>query len=349
MKKNIIVTDYARYIEDFFMNYLPNECGYTHNTITSYAYTFSQLTTYMRDIEGVTAEVLSLKDFTKDKVIHFLLWLEQQRKCSVSSRNAKLAAIHSFAKYLQYRNIVQIKQWQEILSIKSKKHPRPHIEHLSVEAVKLILEQPNKNIAKGFRDYVFIALLYDSGARIQEIINLTPENIRFDNKVTIKVIGKGNKARTIPISQNVSKYLYSYIIRFDLLQPENICKPLFPNPQGNQLSRMAALNIVKKYADKAYKINPQIIPKCIGCHTFRHSRAMHMIEANVGIVDIRDFLGHSSIVTTEIYARISDQKKMEALAKVTNISCDTKTTTWHKNRGLLQFLKRLSAKNGNIM
>ena len=238
-------TDFARYLTDFFGQYLPIECGASKNTISAYSTTFTLLIKYMEKYEGVRPERLCLADFTMQKIKDFLKWLEENRQCGASTRNARLAAIHSFFKYLQYQDIKGISMWQAILSIKVKKTPHKEISYLSVEGIKLILNQPDLQTKYGRRDFVLLGLLYDSAIRVQELINLTPSDVRFDTTTTIKVLGKGTKIRLIPLSSNQVKNLKRYMTEYGLMEGHNLSKPLFCNPQGGQLTRTSVLNIVK--------------------------------------------------------------------------------------------------------
>lgn len=334
-------TDFARYLTDFFGQYLPIECGVSKNTISAYSTAFTLLIKYMDKYEGIRPERLCLADFTMKKITDFLKWLEEDRQCGASTRNARLAAVHSFFKYLQYQDIKGLSVWQKILSIKVKKMPHKDISYLSVEGVQLILNQPDLQTKYGRRDFVLLGLLYDSAIRVQELINLTPSDVRFDTTTTIKVLGKGAKVRCIPLSSNQVKNLKCYMIENELLEHHNLSKPLFCNPQGNQLTRTAVLNIVKKHAKTARIHNPTLIPDSIGCHSFRHSKAMHMLDADINLVYIRDFLGHSSVNTTEIYARVSHKKKEEVLRKLNPGIIKEGKTTWQKNKALLSYLKDL--------
>ncbi len=186
--------------------------------------------------------------------------------------------------------------------------------------------------------------MYDSACRVQEIIDLTPSCLRFDTTTTLVINGKGNKTRIVPLNSSQVHNLRQYMTEADLLNPINSQRPLFPNPQGGKLSRMAVLNIIKKYADMARAQTPEHFPNDIGCHTLRHSKAMHMLEAGINLVWIRDFLGHSSTTTTEIYARASSKMKEDALAKLDPGILKKKKSSWQNNKELLSYLKSLQTK-----
>lgn len=252
-------TDLAKHITDYLGHYLPVECGMSRNTVQTYSYTFTLLMEFMYKDELIKPERLCLKDITKERVIRFLKWLETERDCSVSTRNARLGTLHSFFRYLQYRDVAGIAQWQEIMSIKHKKSASPEMAYLTVEGIKLVLQQPDLGTKNGRRDFALLGLLYDSAARVQELIDATPENLRFDTITSIRLVGKGNKARIVPLSEVQVNNLKRYMQENRLLDSQNLKHPLFPNRQGGKLSRMAVLNIIKKYAAMAETKHPELM------------------------------------------------------------------------------------------
>ena len=338
-------TDFANALTNFLGRYLTVECGYSPNTVTTYSYTFSLFIGYMKTVELVKPENLTLDEITKERVIGFLSWIEKERKCSPSTRKARLGALHSFFSYLQYRNVSGLAKWQDILSIKSKKPKAPEMAYLTIEGLKLILRQPDLKTRKGRRDFALLGLLYDSGCRVQELIDLTPSCFRFDETATVRLLGKGNKARVVPLSATQVANLRQYMAEERLTAPECQCHPLFPNPQGNKMSRMAVLNIVKKYQGMARTVSPELIPEDLGCHSFRHTKAMHMLEAEINLVYIRDFLGHVSTTTTEVYARASEKMKQKALSKLNPGIVQEGKTSWQSDKELLSYLKSLQTKH----
>lgn len=336
--------DFSKYLSDYLTQYLPVECGVSPNTVKTYSVAFTVLLRYLRDEEGITPERLCLKDLTKARIIAFLDWLQSDRNCSTTTRNARLATLHSFFRYIQYRDMEGIVRWQEILSIRFKKCSSPEMAYLPSQAVKLLLSQPDISIRSGRRDLALLGLLYDSAARVQELADLTPSDFRFEGITTVRLKGKGNKSRIVPLSENQVRNLKCYMQERGLFESHANVYPLFSNPQNGKLSRAAILGIVKKYAAIARKADPVIIPEGIGCHSLRHSKAMHMLEADINLVYIRDFLGHSSTTTTEVYARTSAQKKLEALQKVNPSIVTERKTSWQKDGELLGWLKEMQSK-----
>lgn len=338
-------TDFSKYVTDYLTQYLPVECGFSPNTVQAYSVTFMMMLKYFKTQEGISADRLCLKDITKQRLVDFLKWLETDRKCSVSTRNARLATIHSFFKYIQYRNIHGMGIWQEIISIPFKKCPQPEMAYLKIDGLKLLLKQPDTNTRMGRRDLALLGLMYDSAARVQEIADLTPADFRFEGIVTVRLKGKGDKSRIVPLSESQVENLSRYMHENHLFEPQACVYPLFSNPQNNKLSRAAILMVVKKYAKKARLKKPKLIPESIGCHSLRHSKAMHLLDAEVNLIYIRDFLGHSSVVTTEVYARASAEKKLEALKKVNPTIVTDRKSTWQKDGQLLSWLKELQQKH----
>lgn len=332
-------TDFSRSLTDFLSKYLPGERGMSSHTISSYKDTFMLFITFMKEINKVNANKLVLADLLKDTIVCFLDWLQEVRKCSDATRNVRLAAVHSFCNYLQYKNPVWLHEWQRILSIKPKRTNINVANHLSLEGIRLLLKQPDKTTKKGLRDLSILCLLYDSAARVSEIIALTPSAVRLEKPYTIKLIGKGNKARIVPLMEDEVVILRHYMTNNKLLEAGTSQKPLFYNSRKEKLTRAGLHYILQSYADKARKKASQLIPEKISCHTLRHSKAFQLLQAGVNLVYIRDILGHSSVQTTEIYARVDSKQKREALEKAYAEVVKHETPEWSNNDNLLTWLK----------
>ncbi|MDR0231605.1 MAG: site-specific integrase [Dysgonamonadaceae bacterium] len=332
-------TDFAKYISGFLTKYLLNEKGASNNTISSYRDTFVLLINFLQTKKQIKVEKITLDKITKETILEFLDWLQKERKCSVSTRNSRLSAIHSFYKYLQCESLEHVHECQRILSIKFKKAATENVNYLTIEGIKLLLLQPDTNTSRGRRDLTLLSLMYDAGARVQEIIDLTPSMLRIDKPATIKIIGKGNKARIVPMLDAQVEHLRNYLKENRLNESFANKYPLFHNSKKEKLTRAGVNHIIKKYADAARKVNQAIIPQKISCHTLRHSKAMHLLQAGVNLVYIRDILGHVSIQTTEIYARADSKQKRQALEQAyVEINPDEKPM-WVENDNLLSWLK----------
>lgn len=332
-------TDFSKYLTDYLTRYLSHERGASSNTITAYRDTFVLYITFMERIRNIKAEKLYLKSITKESIVAFLDWLQTERKCSDATRNLRLATLHSFFRFVQYQNPENLYEYQSIMSIKLKKTKKTAINYLTTEGIKLLLEQPDLASEKGRRDLALLSLMYDTGSRVQEIIDLTPSAIRLDKPYTIKVTGKGNKTRIVPLLENQVKILKSYLNEHHLLTPQVRMHPLFSNSRQEKLTRPGVTHILLKYADKARVNKPELIPNKLSCHSLRHSKAMHLLQAGVNLVYIRDILGHVSVQTTEIYARADSRQKREAIENAYVDLTPKQNPIWENNNDLLAWLK----------
>jgi integrase/recombinase XerD len=333
-------TDFSKYISDFISRYLPCEKGASGNTVAAYRDTFVLLLKFTQEVLHIKTEKLTLDKITRETILQFLDWIEKERKCGSATRNSRLAAIHSFYQYLQLESLVYMHESQKILSIKFKNSQKETMNYLTIEGIKLLLQQPDTTTIRGRRDLTLLSLMYDTGLRVQEIIDLTPSMIRFNKPPTIKVIGKGNKARLIPMLDAQTEHLVQYMKEHRLSDYSANMYPLFFNSRKDKLTRAGINHILDKYAAMARQQDQTLIPEKISCHSLRHSKAMHLLQAGVNLVYIRDILGHVSIQTTEIYARADSKQKREAIEKVyVNVSPNEKAR-WTQDDNLLTWLKK---------
>jgi len=338
-------TDFAKYLTKFFTEYLVGERGASSHTIRSYSDTFTLVLTYMDKVRHIAADRLTLTHFYRETVLDFLDWLQKERECTNSTRNQRLAALHSFFKYMQYEDARRLEQWQNILSIKVKKQERrSSINYLTIEGIKFLLEQIPGNTKEGRRNLALLALLYDSGARVHEIIDLAPSSLNLNKPCYVTLLGKGNKKRIVPLQNEQVKLLESYIKENHLDNPAYNQRPLFANNRCEKLTSSGVTYILNLYANNARILKPDLIPGKISPHTLRHSKAMHLLQSGVNLVYIRDILGHVSIQTTEIYARADSKQKREALeaAYTSIIPVRVNEGIWEKDSKLKEWLKNLA-------
>lgn len=332
-------TDFSKALTDFLSKYLPGERGMCTNTINSYKVAFILFINFIEAEKKIKVTKLSLKDITKECIVEFLDWLQIKRHCSDATRNVRLAAIHSFFNFLQYEIPEKMNEWQRILSIKVKKTKKPSMSYLTLEGIRLLLAQPDLSTKKGRRDLAMLALMYDSAARVQEIIDLTPLSLRLTKPFTIKLVGKGNKARIVPLMDQQVVHLKYYIEGLQLHQPNANLYPLFYNSRKEKLTRAGVHYILQHYVKSARGKDSKLIPEKISPHTLRHSKAMHLLQAGVNLVYIRDILGHESVQTTEIYARVDSKQKREAIEKAYSEVIKREVPVWADNNNLLEWLK----------
>jgi len=335
-------TDFSYHLTNYLSRYLPGQRNASVNTIKSYRDTFSILLRYCRDVKKIPSEKFCLSHLKRALIEDFLTWIEQDRGCAISTRNQRLAAIHAFCKYLQYECPVSILTFQEILAIPIKKQPIQILGYLTLEGIRKILEQPDQSTRNGLRDLTLLALMYDTGARIQEIADICISDVRLTPPATIKLTGKGRKSRIVPLMQRTVIILQLYMERFCLSSSSTDTDPLFFNRGRERLTRSGIAYILAKYVEAARDVANEHIPIKVTPHTFRHSRAMHLLQSGVNLVYIRDLLGHTNIKTTEIYARADADMKRTALENASQSVLQKEAPIWQENGDLLKWLQSLA-------
>ena len=335
-------TDFAYYLTNFLSKYLPGIEGCSANTISAYRDAFKLLLLFARDKESIKEQKLKLSVIDKDFILRFLLWIENERGCAVITRNLRLAAIHSFYLYLQREMPENMYQFQEILSIPFKKHPQKTVNFLSTDGIKALLLKPDTNTESGRKHLMLLSLMYATGSRVQEIADLRVSDVMYNDSSLVKLTGKGNKSRFVPLEAPVVKLLCQYLKDFSLTSPSKRMGLLFTNHSQNKLTRQGITHILKKYADMVREKQPGLIPKTISPHCLRHSRAVHWLQAGVDLIYIRDLLGHVSVQTSEIYARVDGEMKRKALEKASSYAFADEIPSWQKDKPLMEWLKELN-------
>lgn len=334
-------TDFARYLTQFLSVYLPGQIGSKRNTQLAYRDSFSLLLKYCRDQESFSPEKLTIARVDKELVTRFLHWLETERNCKAATRNQRLAAIHSFFSFLMVEEPQYIQQCQKVLSIPMKKADKPPLMYLPLDSIKGLLDQPDRTTIQGKRDAVLLSLLYDTGARVQELVDLKVCDVTLNDTVTIMLTGKGGKSRIVPVMKPTGELLKQYIEGSGLSSLAYSRNSLFTNRGNQPLTRAGVTYILKKYAGQAQAAGVKDISDEITPHWMRHSKAMHLLQSGVNLVYIRDLLGHSDISTTEIYARADEKMKRKALTEAYSSPTSEELPTWKKDKGLLDWLKSL--------
>lgn len=323
-------TDFAKHLTTYLSSYLPGQRGISANTIKSYGDTFRLFLIYCRDQANITPEKMTLQYFNDSLIIGFLNWLETDRGNSFSTRNQRLAALHAFCRYLMTETPCHMALLQKNLSIPFKKYAKPQLGYLSAADMTEILSKPDLKTADGRRDLAILSLLYDSGARVSELVNLRVRDVRLDEFPTVTLNGKGQKIRYVPIMSKTAELLRKYTAENYLNKPDRLDNPLFVNRQKQKLTRAGIAYILNKYAD-GRDVSP---------HILRHTKAMHLLQSGVNIVFIRDILGHASIETTDIYARADAEMKRKAIEKLAaQVTPDI--PDWRSDNALINWLKAL--------
>ena len=334
-------TDLATHLTAFLTGYLPAQRHASPNTIKAYRDAFALLLRYCRDVQGLAPERLTLKQIDPPLVLSFLDHLEKDRGCRARTRNLRLTALHSFFRYLQAEEPSLLLPCQRILAIPLQRQACSPVDYLSPESLAAILHQPDLTRRAGRRDAVLLSLLYDTGARVQELIDLSARDVRLASPAQLRVTGKGRKTRVVPLMDSTVALLREYLEEQGLTGPAHLDKPLFPNRHGGRLSRSGVRYLVEKYTAKAGAAQPGLALPNVSPHTFRHSKAMHLLQSGNPLVVIRDFLGHADIKSTEIYARSDLDMKRQALDKAREKSPTPDIASWKKDESLLDWLSSL--------
>lgn len=338
--------DFSYYLTSFLGKYLPGQKNASPNTIESYAATFKLFLIYCQEKEKVKPESLNLDSIGHDTVIGFLDWIERERNCSISTRNQRLVPLHSFFRYVQKKSPQNLYEIQKILSIPNKKGPKTMVPFLSGEEMKILLGQPDITTKEGMRDLVLLVVLYDTAARVQELIDLKIKDVRISNPSVVTLTGKGNKRRQVPITKKTKELLENYLDRKKLngsvSSGDNY---LFLNQKKQKLSRWGISYIIGKYVKLADK-NPKFsVAFPVTPHVFRHSKSVHLLQSGVNLIYIRDFLGHCDCSTTEIYARADTEMKRKAIeAAYSDVLPIKDFPMWTEDTDLMMFLNSLCKK-----
>lgn len=337
---------FGYYLNKYLTVYLPGQRGLSTNSILAYRDTFSLLIAFLKTEKRIVPERLGMSFLTKGLILEFAEWLESTRRCSLSSRNQRFVILRTFCRWLAAENPEFLTISEDLFNVKLKKTPKPVMVYLSADAIACLLAQPDSSTNDGLRDLTLLAMTYDTGARVSEITDLKYKDIRFNAPPIVKLTGKGNKTRIVPLLPQTLKYLTEYIARWNIDLTESSECYVFTNRSGEKLSRSGVKYILDKYVTVGRSQNPILFPDKITPHTLRHSKAMHMLQAGNNIVYIRDVLGHSDINTTERYARADTSMKREALSKAEIPMPETPLSlTWSSvEQDMADWLKSFSKK-----
>lgn len=332
------MSDFERMIDNFFNKYLIVQRGLSEHTRKTYRDCFVELFEYIKSSKKINPDKIEIDNLDLNTINAFLDYLEETKNVSASTRNNRLAAIKSFFKYVMYHKPKYLSLCSLILSIKQKKTESKPMNYLTIKAYKFLLSIFNKDNKKELRDLCIISLLYESGARVSELINIRKLEIRLSSPSTLVLHGKGNKTRLVPIDLAISKLLSRYIDIYKVKDDDW----LFFNSRREKLTREGVNFLLQKYFNKAKEQEPELFPSTISPHCLRHSKAMHLLENGVELIYIRDLLGHASVTTTEIYSKVNPEIKRKHIEEATKeLIGDDKDYSDIEESKLLTWLKTM--------
>ena len=321
----------------FFHEWMGQQRNLSRHTVLSYRDTWRLFLGFVSEREHRDIALLSLADLRASEVLAFLQHLEDHREVAIGTRNCRLAAIHSFFAFVARHEPLAIAQCAEIASIPAKRMNQPAMCYLDAEEITAILRQPVRSNPEGQRDHVLLAFLYNTGARIQEALNVCPEAVRFESPAQVRLFGKGRKPRICPLWSETANLIKALLKR----QPRADDEPIFVNCYGKPLSAAGVRFKLNQYVKAATKQLPSLAGKRVTPHTFRHSVGVQLVAADVDVTVIRNWLGHARLDTTNRYARANLATKRKALEQVDHSTRPGRPPRWKQNPQLLAWLASL--------
>lgn len=304
----------GRALVSFFQEYLPNQRGMSLHTIRSYRDAIVLFLRFLAQKTGRGVEHLDIDDFQVGNVAQFLSFLEGQRGNGIATRNARLSALHTLARYLATEQPGQMANLQAVLAMPFKRGARnAPIEYLEHDEVSALLAAIDRRGTNGQRDYALFALMFNTGARVQEILDLRHSDVRLEPPCQVRLRGKGKKTRMCPIWANTANLLRPLCERRTRQAEPG---PLFVNHRGQPLTRFGVRYLLRKYLAQASLASSTLRGKAIHPHSIRHTTAVHLLKAGVDFASISQWLGHASLNTTMVYARADLDIKRQALLQV---------------------------------
>ena len=304
------MNNFGKLLSKFLTDYIMNECGGSNNTQKSYAITFRLLLNFFKVKYNIKISKLDFDDFSKERILEFLNYLESDRENCVETRNNRLAAIKSFFHYVQINDVRYINLSNDILSIKKKKSHRKIVSYFHEDEWEIFIKYVYKNY--DFDIYVLFVALYETAARISELLNVKLIDLNLGEHSTVKLIGKGNKARPTPIDKNTTTIINMYLENDYNDYGEHY---LFYSSHGKKYHRTTINKKINTIILKLKKLYPAYFKGEYSPHVIRHSKAMHLVNNGVPLEVVRAFLGHDDITSTQIYATPDEKTKREQLLK----------------------------------
>ena len=323
----------APWVRRFLLEHLVADLNLSRNTQASYRDTLTLLLPHAAKQLGQAVDQLEVEDLSPDVVRRFLIHVEDERQCSTSTRNQRLAAIHAFARFIGARSPEHLAWCAQLTSIPFKRTAKGTLPYLEKPELDAILAVPDRRTRQGARDHALLLFLYNAGARADETARLTVADLDLGPVPAVTILGKGKKARLCPLWASTASALNT------LVAGRSGPEPVFLNQRRQGMTRFGVYALIKRCAVQAARRVPSIGTKRVSPHVIRHTTAVHLLRSGVDINTIRAWLGHVSIDTTNIYAEVDLAMKAKALS-----ACaipDAPRRSWHGQPGLMAFLRSL--------
>jgi site-specific recombinase XerD len=327
----------ANFMKRFFSHYLPVQKGLSTNTVAAYRDSIKLLLCYAADTMRKPLDKLAVEDMTEKVVLGFLDYVQEGRGCSARTRNARLAALHSLFAFIAREEPELLAQCQRIRAIPLKRTEHLAVDYLEEKEMQALLDSVNTHSRTALRDRALLLLLYNSGARVSEIVELKLCDLRLDGTPQVELLGKGRKHRACPLWPETVAALRAYLKQRTPKQPQT--EQLFLNANGFPITRFGIRHITAKKAAAAQHRCPSIKTKRVSPHTIRHTTAMHLLRSGNDLNMVSYWLGHADINTTHIYLEIDMETKRKMIEKA-DAPALKKKAAWHKP-DVLQWLNAL--------
>lgn len=299
----------APHLEAFFRTYLARDRACSRHTCETYAHAFQLLLSFAATRHKIAPSALLLEQLDAPLVLDFLADLETTRRNSPTTRNARLAAIKSFAHFLEYRVPAAIDQVRCILGIPAKRTDLPLVDSLTRDEVHALLKAPEATTRLGIRDRAMLYLCFAAGLRVSELIGLRCDELQLHPDPSVHVLGKGRRERVLPLWKETTAALQAWLA----VRGDRLTREVFVNARGQPLTRSGVEYVLNKYVEKAAAGTPSIASKRVSPHVLRHSCAMQTLQATRDVRKVSLWLGHASIKSTEMYLRADPTEKLAAL------------------------------------
>ncbi len=327
--------DFPGLLERFFSDRLMRQRQASPHTIAGYRDTFRLLLLFAQRKLGKPPSALAIEDLDAPLIGTFLDHLEKERGNSSRSRNVRLAAIHSFFRFVAFQEPAKVALFQRVLAMPGKRYNRRLVGFLAPEEVEAILAAPDRSTWTGRRDYVLLLIAVQTGLRVSELTALRPEDITLGPGAHVHCIGKGRKERCVPLRREAVSALRAWMAEIARKPSEY----LFPNARGGSLSPDGVQFLLAKHAKAAREVCPSMAREPVTPHVLRHTTAMELLQHGVDRSVIALWLGHESMETTQAYLSADLEMKQRALARLE--PGKTKPNLYRPDDRLLAFLKGL--------
>lgn len=335
MTRAVRSPDFATLVQTFFCERLIQHQNVSAHTVASYRDTFRLLFQYLRKRKHKEPSAITLTDLDTPTVLAFLNDLERHRSNSIRTRNARLAALRSFMKHAGACDPAALPIVQRVLAIPMKRFNRPLLGYLTREEIAAVVEAPDSQTWSGRRDRSLLALIYNTGIRVSEAVNLSRGDLQLERRCVVQVSGKGRKERQIPLWRTTASLLAGWLKEIDP-GPQT---PLFPNRHGQKMSRSGVEHRLKQAVIIAAQRCASLHGRRVSPHTLRHTTAMHLLQAGVDVTLIALWLGHENPTTTHHYIEADLAMKQRMLERVEGLPAGK--GAYRPKEDLLSFLDAL--------